>query len=380
MSSSESLSSSNLESCSASSRPLRVLEFYSGIGGMHYALKLAARSLGIAFEVLAAFDINTVANDVYRHNFPEVQVIQRLIESIPTSKFEKYAADLWTMSPPCQPFTRAGKQMDVNDARTKSFLSILDMLSSMTSKPKYLLLENVKGFESSVARTTLVTTLEACGYAYQEYLLTPEQLGIPNSRMRYYLIAVLEGSLPSAPTASVLEVFPGIIPFARSQSGHAPNCGAQTASVGLKSGAHAILHHECGGKNEPSIGKECVHQLPCIRDYLDADIMTSSEAAKAYELDAKTLCRLTRMLDIVTPDSTSSNCFTKGYGSYAEVHFVPVLHMAGLSLINGKSASCTGPDAVGYGKYGYSYQETYLLLRLCTAWRVVNGYLFCDDC
>ena len=63
--------------------PVRVLEFYSGIGGMHYALGLAG--LEVPAKVLTAFDINTVANEIYRHNFKGVKVVQRLIESIPVS-------------------------------------------------------------------------------------------------------------------------------------------------------------------------------------------------------------------------------------------------------------------------------------------------------
>jgi len=43
----------------------RVLEFYSGIGGMRYSLM----ALGARAEVVEAFDINDVANDVYEHNF-----------------------------------------------------------------------------------------------------------------------------------------------------------------------------------------------------------------------------------------------------------------------------------------------------------------------
>jgi site-specific DNA-cytosine methylase len=46
------------------------LEFYSGIGGMHFACERAANLGHIpAVEVLAAFDINPVANAVYEHNF-----------------------------------------------------------------------------------------------------------------------------------------------------------------------------------------------------------------------------------------------------------------------------------------------------------------------
>lgn len=44
---------------------LKALEFYSGIGGMHAALK----SVRPAAQVLAAFDVNHTANKVYQHNF-----------------------------------------------------------------------------------------------------------------------------------------------------------------------------------------------------------------------------------------------------------------------------------------------------------------------
>eukprot|EP00959_Pyramimonas_sp_CCMP1952_P340053 7121987-Pyramimonas_sp.AAC.1 len=42
--------------------PVRALEFYSGIGGMHYSLNRACKESA----VLAAFDLNNVANDVRR--------------------------------------------------------------------------------------------------------------------------------------------------------------------------------------------------------------------------------------------------------------------------------------------------------------------------
>jgi tRNA (cytosine38-C5)-methyltransferase len=44
---------------------LTALEFYSGIGGMHCALKLA----DLTAAVLDAFDINHSANKCYQHNF-----------------------------------------------------------------------------------------------------------------------------------------------------------------------------------------------------------------------------------------------------------------------------------------------------------------------
>ena len=60
---------------------------------------------------------------------------------------------------------------------------------SMARLPSFLLVENVRGFESSETRNIYVEFLTRNNYAYQEYLLTPLQFGIPNSRLRYYCIA-----------------------------------------------------------------------------------------------------------------------------------------------------------------------------------------------
>ncbi|XP_035986152.1 tRNA (cytosine(38)-C(5))-methyltransferase-like [Fundulus heteroclitus] len=81
---------------------LRVLELYSGIGGMHYALKES----GISAQVVAAVDINTTANKIYKHNFPDTPLWNKTIEGIPLDDFNKLCFDMILMSPPCQPFTR----------------------------------------------------------------------------------------------------------------------------------------------------------------------------------------------------------------------------------------------------------------------------------
>ena len=93
------------------------------------------------------------------------------------------------MSPPCQPFTRQGNQKDIGDNRSEPFLHIVQQLLPNVQSLNYILLENVKGFEKSKAHEILVKTLSDCDFKYQEFLICPKQLGIPNSRMRYYLIA-----------------------------------------------------------------------------------------------------------------------------------------------------------------------------------------------
>ncbi|XP_060086388.1 tRNA (cytosine(38)-C(5))-methyltransferase-like [Ylistrum balloti] len=166
-------------------KTLRVLELYSGIGGMHCALKESC----LPFEVICAIDINTTANKVYRHAFPATKLSECGIETLTVKQLDEWKIDIIVMSPPCQPFTRVGKKLDTEDLRTKSFLHLLGVLPRLTNCPSYILVENVKGFESSQTRDRLLETLHTCKFNFQECLLTPLQFGIPNSRLRYYLIA-----------------------------------------------------------------------------------------------------------------------------------------------------------------------------------------------
>jgi site-specific DNA-cytosine methylase len=71
---------------------IRVLELFSGIGGMHTSLKTA----GINIARIIAYDTSEVANTTYRHVFPK-EIIRRVnIESLPLNELNDLA-DLWTM-------------------------------------------------------------------------------------------------------------------------------------------------------------------------------------------------------------------------------------------------------------------------------------------
>lgn len=160
-------------------RPLRVLELYCGIGG-------CTAALGRAAEVVAAVDINRAALSVYQHNWPH-PTVAATIESLPAASMDRWGADLWWMSPPCQPFTRRGLGRDDDDPRTQSLLELLRRLE--TSPPTYLALENVPGFCDSRTHDLLRTALDRLGYESQEQTLCPTSLGVPNRRRRFYLVA-----------------------------------------------------------------------------------------------------------------------------------------------------------------------------------------------
>ncbi|MEM8962256.1 MAG: DNA cytosine methyltransferase [Acidobacteriota bacterium] len=164
---------------------MRVLELFCGIGG-------CAAALGSSAEVVGALDVNRLALEVYRHNFDH-PVHPVLIEALDEMFLRRFEADLWWLSPPCQPYTRRGLGRDLEDPRARSFRHLLRLLP--TVRPTFLALENVLPFRDSEARRRLLAVLEEGGYAVAELILCPSSLGVPNRRPRYFLAASREGRL-----------------------------------------------------------------------------------------------------------------------------------------------------------------------------------------
>ena len=166
-------------------RHLRAVEFYCGVGGLHYSL-LRARPDA---KVVAAFDINPNGNDVYEHNFG-VRPSQKNIYGLPVASFDRLDAGLWLLSPPCQPFTRQGHRKDKDDGRSQSFLRLLrEIVPKLRAPPSHVLVENVVGFETSETRADAIAVFHRLGYDTREFMLTPRMFGVPYSRPRYFLLA-----------------------------------------------------------------------------------------------------------------------------------------------------------------------------------------------
>ncbi|KAI3900420.1 hypothetical protein MKW92_020258 [Papaver armeniacum] len=165
----------------------RVLEFYSGIGGMRYSIMEA----GVEATMVESFDINDKANDVYEHNFGH-RPYQGNIQSLTVAELDKYEANAWLLSPPCQPYTRQGLQKDSGDARAFSFLNILELIPKLSSPPLMLFVENVVGFETSDTHKQMVEMLKKTSFTTQEFILSPLQFGVPYSRPRYFCLAKRE--------------------------------------------------------------------------------------------------------------------------------------------------------------------------------------------
>lgn len=96
--------------------------------------------------------------------------------------------------PACLHCHDTGKQRDDEDPRTKSLLHLLELLSIMPKPPSYIMLENVSGFHTSRTRDRLLSALKSRDYQVREVMLSPCDIGVPNSRLRYYLIVRFNSS------------------------------------------------------------------------------------------------------------------------------------------------------------------------------------------
>ncbi len=228
-----------------------VLELFCGIGGCAAALAPSGA------RIAAALDVSRVALAVYERNFDH-PARARTVEGLDAAELAGFGADLWWLSPPCQPFTRRGLGRDADDPRARGLLALLDRIPEMgAAGPSRLALENVPGFVGSRCHARLLETLEAAGYRVRERLLCPTELGVPNRRRRYYLVA-RRGAAPA--------------PWPAPPAGGAP-----------------------------------------LAAYLDP---TDGPAAPELELDPRLARRYRHALDVVDPADPAAvaACFTAAYG------------------------------------------------------------------
>lgn len=150
-------------------------------------------------------------------------------------------------------------------------MSVLPQVESV----KYLILENVCGFEKSEARDLVISTLSQAGFSLQEFLLCPRQLGIPNSRLRYYLLAKKEKVWSFSAHSEIMKDF------------------------------------SCLKENLRSIGLNI--EPKSLETYLSQDIND------CYLVPEKILLKHAKVLDIIRPDSFISCCFTSGYFRFGQI-------------------------------------------------------------
>lgn len=161
---------------------LKFVDLFAGLGGFHLALKEFGHSC------VFACDIDQELRESYYKNFglmPEGDIRKVSLDSIPSH-------DILCAGFPCQPFSKAGFQAGLKDKeRGTLFSEIIRIIKS--HKPKYILLENVpniKRHNNSRTWKKIVKLLCREGYDISSRELSPHHFGIPQIRLRTYIVGV----------------------------------------------------------------------------------------------------------------------------------------------------------------------------------------------
>jgi|TARA_R100000231_G_scaffold62318_1_gene50647 DNA (cytosine-5)-methyltransferase 1 len=169
---------------------------FSGIGSPEQALI----NLGIKHKSMFACDIDKYAKQSYLANYKT----EHFYDDITKRNHNKTPyVDLYVAGFPCQAFSLAGKREGLKDTRGTLFFDLLKYLKA--KKPKYFILENVKGLLSDNGGRTFLTILDCLAktvnrqysltnyedslnyYVYYKVLNT-KNYGIPQNRERVFIV------------------------------------------------------------------------------------------------------------------------------------------------------------------------------------------------
>ena len=184
------------------------IDLFSGCGGLSLGLMQAGwRGLFAIEKTSGAF--NTLKHNLIngsRHSYvwPEWLPMQNMEVGTLLRDYSEQlrnlqgTVDLIAGGPPCQGFSLAGKR-DPNDPRNKLAEQYIEVVKLI--KPTYLLLENVRGFNTKFRKQSgsqnipyslvVKQKLEALGYGVDFKIITSSEWGVPQRRPRFILVAKL---------------------------------------------------------------------------------------------------------------------------------------------------------------------------------------------
>ena len=177
----------------------KAISLFSGAGGMDIGIKKAG------FSVLAALEIDKYCCQTLRAAIAGEGADTRVIEGdIRAVEPEGLAGmlglrpkelDLLFGGPPCQPFSLAGKQNGLEDARGPLLFEMVRFAEYL--KPKAILIEQVKGLlsargaqgEKGGVLQQFLGELQRIGYTPKWQVCSAADYGVPQLRERVFIVA-----------------------------------------------------------------------------------------------------------------------------------------------------------------------------------------------
>ena len=204
-----------------SQRP-KAISLFSGSGGLDLGLEQAGFEIVSMVEAdndcVASLEVNrgrTIACE--SGPFPAFQnsrIIHRKIETVAPEDLipaQKGEIALLAGGPPCQPFSSAGKMRSLEDPRGNLFKHFVRLAKDLS--PPFILFENVQGLVTAKGPNGIpgevlgmvCDEFERLGYGTRVALLNSADYGVPQRRVRFFLIASRYSPLPHFPEPTHLK-------------------------------------------------------------------------------------------------------------------------------------------------------------------------------
>lgn len=189
------------------------ISLFSGAMGLDLGIEAAG------FDIKVCVEMDHWAAETIRIN-TSIPVIERDINGVSSedilkvSGLKKENIDLVVGGPPCQAFSTAGKQRGFSDIRGGCIIQFIRVVSDL--KPKYFILENVRGIlsaklnavpeaykeydsikmESGSVLKLVLNEFNKLGYRISYALLNAANYGVPEKRERVVMIGHLGDRVP----------------------------------------------------------------------------------------------------------------------------------------------------------------------------------------
>lgn len=177
----------------------KFVDLFAGIGGFHIALS------ELGGECVFASEIDKDAQEIYRLNFekhmkgPIVGDIIPLTDKTLSKLIPEH--DVLVGGFPCQPFSKSGAQLGMDETRGTLFYNIAKILEKR--RPKVIVLENVRNLTGPKHKHTwalIIRVLRDLGYHVSDvptivspHNISPKHGGTPQVRDRVYIVGVYVG-------------------------------------------------------------------------------------------------------------------------------------------------------------------------------------------
>lgn len=175
----------------------KFIDLFAGIGG----IRIGFESVG--GECVFTSEWDKPAQQTYQANFGELPYGD--ITKIDPNEIPSF--DILLAGFPCQPFSQAGLKKGFEDTRGTLFFDIARIVEH--HNPSVVFLENVrnlKGHDKGNTLKVIIQTLENLGYSVFHRLYNAKDFGVPQNRVRIYIIAFKDNikfQFPEEPKPSV---------------------------------------------------------------------------------------------------------------------------------------------------------------------------------